>query len=66
MRNAYFNFAQASSFGPFGITLRPATFEEIYDTIMLANVQLQLLARLGVPAPLIASLNGNNDQQVHR
>jgi hypothetical protein len=57
-------FAQATSFGPFGVTLRPATFEEMYDTIMLANVQLQLLARVGVPVRLVASLNGKIYQQV--
>ena len=57
-------FAQASSFGPFGITLRPATFEEVYDILMLANVQLQLLARVGVPGRLVASLNGKIYQQV--
>ncbi|GAB5587982.1 hypothetical protein Unana1_02882 [Umbelopsis nana] len=48
---------EATSYGPFGMTLRHETFEFMYDSIMLANVQLQLLANSSASPALIASVS---------
>lgn len=51
---------KATSYGPFGMTLRHETFEFMYDSIMLANVQLQLLANSSASPALIASVSGKH------